>query len=740
MSLESFREYLQTKITSQVEFIQQLHKFIPRAGRYLPSKTDGVGTFVAGLESYVRDAFGSGVGTQYVHNTVRFNLPATRWWAFREALRCDVLLHHGMPMHELLSELGLEPMFAAPVFARPSAADRNRWIYTPTIEDGENDRQRVVTLPRALRGNPTTWHLTDADMANMESTYQALINDELEAKFGDLAAIIEAYESGPGSCMTMGKGYISVSSTGVHPVSVYDAPGWGMAVVRKGGSISQRCLVWINPEDPTDKRAVRIYGSGPLLRRLQRHGFAFKGMDGVRLKRIRANTQHEAGKNTETLVMPYLDGPNGANNGVCVIDRGDSVEIVADSSRIRKFRTLGEHYCPQASHTGGLIDLATLSDDVLYWTCALTGKRFDRTKSTPVKLLMASDLTKPVDVSAAPSDAVIAYINTDHQRFAIAADVPRFVRSPHTYVDTPELRTMAGFVKLDATLYPERQDWVIASTDGIVSVTYRGQTIHVDQNDIMAVIDKDPETGTVFTRLTRSVADRSDYVRVRRTDEFPDFQTLVSREVPTVTVVRSGKTYVSVPGVHAVVQTSGGRWVLRDDMRRIVALGGNFVLGIDDMTLARADIVGWDDLCAAAAAAAAEPTSVYMNRACAGVTVSDRVRRSTALAYAAAQIGSLSRLFGGTLDLPIRTASQAFSNTGEIDFGRLIESIDVSDFGNYLYVPFLREAKRLMSEMSGAPAPVEAPAPAAPAPAPVTSAPAAPSTVEVEDPVFTLAA
>lgn len=101
----------------------------------------------------------------------------------------------------------------------------------------------------------------------------------------EAADIIDAYQnSNASSCMS--KGNLNYQSP-VHPVTMYaNCPGVALAVMKKPGGIRARCMTYVNPDDPDDKRYIRTYGDFTLQSKLERLGYKLGTLRGAKLKKI----------------------------------------------------------------------------------------------------------------------------------------------------------------------------------------------------------------------------------------------------------------------------------------------------------------------------------------------------------------------------------------------------------------------------------------------------------------------
>jgi hypothetical protein len=98
-------------------------------------------------------------------------VPASRWWVVRESLRAAFGVYMEMPE---LNKIQQHQTFH--MFIHPSLDDRMQVAYTPSIESGEQDKQRVTTLSKLLRQVYLTW--SDDAFRDIEAEYRSNMSDE----------------------------------------------------------------------------------------------------------------------------------------------------------------------------------------------------------------------------------------------------------------------------------------------------------------------------------------------------------------------------------------------------------------------------------------------------------------------------------------------------------------------------------------------------------------------------------
>lgn len=137
--------------------------------------------------------------------------------------------------------------------------------------------------------------LPDHEVAAVVNAHRSEVGKRAVKFTTDPDEIVRIYEYGPRSCMK-----------GMNAVRVYgDSPDLAVAYLGsvEDRSVSARAVVW-----PERKTYVRIYGDDLLRIQLERAGYSYGYLDGARVRYIK-----EHGR----VVMPYLDGPQGADESSC---------------------------------------------------------------------------------------------------------------------------------------------------------------------------------------------------------------------------------------------------------------------------------------------------------------------------------------------------------------------------------------------------------------------------------------
>lgn len=178
--------------------------------------------------------------------------------------------------------------------------------YTPNEQYGKQDRQVKTTVGRYLKKNYPD--LSDADIRSASDAYRYYFGVE-DIRWATTAEDIErVYTTGPHSCMAYEWTDRSERyGSHIHPSAAYaDLPWFKLAYLERNGRINARCLTYINPENPEDKRWIRIYGDELLRTKLENSGYVKGNLEGARINKIPAES-FEGDALNNTYVCPYID-------------------------------------------------------------------------------------------------------------------------------------------------------------------------------------------------------------------------------------------------------------------------------------------------------------------------------------------------------------------------------------------------------------------------------------------------
>lgn len=246
-----------------------------------------------------------------------------RWW------RNQAYRHDFHPVIDKAMEIARPVMWHQLLLEHPYIAttDATRLAYTRDERAGMADRQTITTVGKYLKRHFPD--LPDHTIRQLSSLYSS---DGCKIVYG-ADELVRHVSNGPKSCM---QGEVDEFECAPHhPYEVYTTElGWGMAVRLDGyGMTVGRALVWVNPDDESDKRFVRSYkkvdhGYSPadeiLESWLTSKGYSKanrSGWEGASFKLI------WCGRYNEQLVAPYIDG---ATQNASISKRAGVVTIDSD--------------------------------------------------------------------------------------------------------------------------------------------------------------------------------------------------------------------------------------------------------------------------------------------------------------------------------------------------------------------------------------------------------------------------
>ena len=484
-----------------------------------------------------------------------YRIHPSRWWVIREELRFSFGVYTTMPQLEESHEA------IATLMTHPSLEDRMLVAYTPSIEAGEQDKQRVTTLSRLLR--QFSMHLPEDAFRDLEAQYRSEMSDELTILTG--ADIAKAYDRGPQSCMSNDGRYWTRDGIGGHHVAdVWDgAPGVGVAVMVKPSDptrYSARCMVYTNPDDPTDKRWLRLYGDTALKRRLEVNGYRCTSFAGVRMKRIDIDEYK--------VVMPYIDSTNKANCGESVMLDGDGWLRIVSGETAMKFNGIVSYSARAGNATAGWISTpSVVGEDQLFFTCPVSGEKTSVMKGEWAQAVFNGKLQR-VSKTAVASWSPVNYWDDSRSRLVLVAVSPDTVTLDHCgeiYVESEGVRRYLGLVKLSAKYYPDQQEWVL-SFDTKLVYDGEGQEAVIRVADVVQIVlrgDEAPHLRSVHKNYA-NFADKKTWkaaTRLKRTTSL-----YIHKDVATV---RTASNRVAVPGVHSIYKTIDGVWDFQTNLSSV---------------------------------------------------------------------------------------------------------------------------------------------------------------------------
>jgi hypothetical protein len=388
------------------------------------------------------------------------------WWAVRENVRIREGLYQ---VTEALEEVNRH----AKVFAHISMVDKTKVAFTPDKAFGERDAQLTMNFGKMVQR--VIPFASDEYVKQLTESHTADLSDEVEWIEGPEIANVYA-GTRVSSCMTNKTWQMA------NPALAYDAPGIKMAVLRDSeGDINARCMVYENGED---KRLIRNYGDGRLLKRLTRLGYSFGGWQGVQFRTISTPADHGYVK----VAIPYLDCMNGpSRENECSVALIDGVLQGVKYENIRKMKEAGVTVVTPS--TAGNVQLRPVSSQDFLKKDLVTGELvnvlFDKLQR--VYHLGEYGVTKTENIN---TEVFVKARKREEDRWEsvwMLRTLTFVSRYSDVYFDGDYEREDAGYYKLSPKFYSE-SSWVHTSAIRIKD-TDSSDWIYIKQADGVRVYD-----------------------------------------------------------------------------------------------------------------------------------------------------------------------------------------------------------------------------------------------------------
>jgi hypothetical protein len=433
----------------------------------------------------------------------------TTWWLRREMMREQTGVY--AEPTSILQGLRHRSLGFGVFWPHISKDDPTMIAYTPDAQAGANDKQVKTTLGKLVR----RWFPTAPDhvVARIEASHRAELDPSFPiARTADEIELVYRHMEGDTGCMRYPRDRFGLTDT--HPSHVYAAPHFGVAYVERNGQTLSRSVIWVNPDNPDDKRYVRVYGDQVLKRKLERQGYRCAGLAGTKLALVIDAGWDEQEEFRDRIVMPYVDPAGGIHSGIneCNSSNGvlmedeDFVRVLTDEEYDR-YRRAGANVFQLRSQEGHIHARRT-SANLFSFTDLLTGLQYSRLDTASMYYVHNDGRTGEVAESSLPPE------ERTHQLFvfvpgkgnqAHACSMDTFVRwraeergaGAFTYNNAESIKQL-GFVRLDTTMYPDHE----------LAVTTGTRKVYVSAADADAAV----EDG----RLPTMVVLRSEVVQVRR--------------------------------------------------------------------------------------------------------------------------------------------------------------------------------------------------------------------------------
>lgn len=515
-------------------------------------------------EEKLNAAAGTAMPTSRMHLNANFALNGEHqlakkqpWWHRRETLR----IQHGIYRTSVLTE-ALNCAWPGQFAVHVSRDDPEQIAYTASPEDGERDKQLRMSPGRFLRKHFILF--SDKQIQDLEQTHKAdLDSSYLVARTKESIYKVYTEMVGDTGCMRREARHFP---GGIHPSIVYTGPGFGVAYLQGGGKITARCVIWVNPDNPEDKRAVRIYGHPTLRRKLLADGFVFKPLVGAKVAKVAVPGY------ADHYYMPYLDGPEGNQSdgqaGYAKVS-GDYIELIGSEEAQRLGR--------QASYTrgtSGVIQLMPPPVEVEV-TSILSGAIYRKYADSCLPCVVFDDAHPNGREGLAPRAEVTAahFVSAS---YVTASGTINMVHASRDrveggYVMNEHARHLLGLVLLDVAYYP-------AGTWSRNAVSEFGTNRVMKKEDSFAVLDEVAGSDMKFYHVTKPLPAKTTHVKA--TPIAPGHPVLwIHKQRPTLKVFGTRTYFDTVWHRKKFAVLTGTNEVVRaTQVRRVPVLGTEIVV------------------------------------------------------------------------------------------------------------------------------------------------------------------
>lgn len=411
------------------------------------------------------------------------------WWLDREMWR-EANGVYERPTDVLM---GIRKCYGVlPYFPHISTKVAGEIAYTASRRDGENDRQVRTTLGKFLSKYVPL--LTDKAIAAIVEAHNAELDDTfLIADTPEMIEHVYRNMQGDTGCMRYSaKDFHSK----YHPSLAYAYEGLAVAYLQDAdGVVKARALTYINPNDPKDKRFVRVYGLAVLGRKLERCGYKMEGLSGARIRYIpwRAydpddtvdyegihDDEDSGGElpndpsttNSGYAMVPYVDPAGGIHSGVraklnapyAIGFEGDDFLMLISDDIAAKASAQGLTYASVRNSNAKCAITLNVKKPELFGDCALTGKPFNfltdecyflMREKGKIETVLGWDCLDDAGYNTRVVQTVYANgRSTRRDVWMNAEDAKQWAYGG--YMDDHGTWKWRGYLPLDPNIYPER--------------------------------------------------------------------------------------------------------------------------------------------------------------------------------------------------------------------------------------------------------------------------------------------
>jgi hypothetical protein len=503
MNTEKFKELLSAKVDSHARWVE-----IHREARADPHDT----YYDYGMPPHLHLP-----GMDYIghpHSSAEHT-----WWFKREAYRqvMGIYPERTEVLTNLVAAFHLE-QFCIHI----SKDDPAMVAYTASADDGQRDKQVRLSFGKLMR--KLLLLVTDTHLQALEASHRSELDPTfLVARTPEEIARVYTEMAGDSGCMRYTGDRFGLKGD-AHPSWAYSYAGLGVAYTEVNGVIKSRSVIYDNPDDPADKRYVRLYGDRALKRKLERAGYRCDNLQGARLKAIRLKDVHrDADRWRENqYLVPYLDGAGGDqgqyDGSYGYIVRGEDCIRLANKKQAGRLQGLG-YSVPRLKSTDPFHNVPTVDPAKLNFQCWLTKAECNGLEVESVNILVDGHLhlanVECIGQGTFGYDFVAITFTEGGSRLPVygkGAREPACFYENYNYgewvVDTPENRRKCGMVPLSeahgygANAWEYQHNCVEATPDS---------GVWVKEGDTMVVFDQEGNETRVLLAAYEELRKSKDY-------------------------------------------------------------------------------------------------------------------------------------------------------------------------------------------------------------------------------------
>lgn len=495
------------------------------------------------------------------------------WWMYREAARAQLGVYPSLTsvLEDMVANLRLHYHYA-----HLSRDDQTMVAYTSSIEDGLRDKQVKMSAGKFMR--KMMFLAPDNHIQLMEASHRSELDPSfLVAHTEEEIKRVYTTMAGDSGCMRYPASNWDLPDS-CHPSHAYAYAGLGVAYTEDGGVIKSRSVIYDNPDDPKDKRYVRIYGDGCLKRKLELAGYRCDNLQGAKIKAIDLHSvkpaRYRAGAH---YLVPYLDGAAGnqeqtdGSYGYRLKDE-DCIRLI-NREQYDRLCALG-FAAPRFKNTTPIFVVPTVPPEKLVFTCAFSGEQLNGLDHE-IALFFKDGEVKKAARDKLPAEYCDTATDFDDEGERRAVWITREDLRAHTFTDN----WVYGGSFLSNDRNREKLGVVHLATDkyGADRWEHQSQCVQSGESwylraDCMVLFDASgAQTSVPAAALDElRTAHPKDYVQVAP-----------NGSVKAVSHVRNPKLVTTlgkrrcVRGWHEIVQLADSTWDYTQNARRITVMGIN---------------------------------------------------------------------------------------------------------------------------------------------------------------------